>query len=76
MQVAQKILEAHANVRDFNLNDSKLRYIKAWQALPEYGITYHICKFVNPFKGELCKKEVCRCVLLCTATILVFCLSI
>ncbi|KAK2159403.1 hypothetical protein LSH36_154g13036 [Paralvinella palmiformis] len=56
-QVAQRILEAHANVREMNLMESKLRYIKAWQALPEYGITYFICRFVNPHKGELSKKE-------------------
>lgn len=50
-QLAQRILEAHANVKDMSLMDAKSNYIRAWQALPEYGITYFIVKF----KG--CKKE-------------------
>ncbi len=51
-QLAQRILEAHANVRDMNLIESKMNYIRAWQALPEFGITY----FIIRFKGQ--KKEV------------------
>jgi len=33
-----------------------MNYIKAWQTLPEYGLTYFIVKL----KGS--KKEVCVCV--------------
>ena len=51
-QLAQRILEAHANVRDMNLLEAKMNYIKAWQALPEYGITH----FIIRMKGS--KKEV------------------
>lgn len=51
-QIATRILEAHTNVQDMNLLEAKMNYIKAWQALPEYGITYFIVKF----KGS--KKEV------------------
>lgn len=47
------MLEAHANVRDMTLVEAKMSYIKACQALPEYGITY----FIIRFKGS--KKEVC-----------------
>ena len=52
LQIATRILEAHTNVQDMNLLEAKMNYIKAWQALPEYGITYFIVKF----KGS--KKEV------------------
>lgn len=45
-------MEAHANVRDMGLIDAKMAYIKAWQALPEFGITYFIIRMQN------CKKEV------------------
>lgn len=45
-------MEAHTNVRDMGLIDAKMAYVKAWQALPEFGITYFIIKMQN------CKKEV------------------
>jgi len=51
-QLGQRILEAHANVRDMTLLEAKMNYIKAWQALPEYGNTY----FIIRMKGS--KKEV------------------
>ena len=51
-QLAQRVLEAHANVRDMNLLEAKMNYIRAWQALPEYGVTYFIVKM----KGS--KKDV------------------
>ena len=57
-QLAQRILEAHTNVRDMGLIDAKMNYIKAWQALPEYGITY----FIGKLKGS--KKEVSLILLL------------
>lgn len=37
---------------DLSLIDAKLRYIKTWQALPEYGITY----FVVRIKGSKYKE--------------------
>ena len=51
--LSQRILEAHANVRDMNLLEAKMNYIKAWQALPEYGISYFIVKFKGSKKDEL-----------------------
>ncbi|XP_074646535.1 fermitin family homolog 2-like [Tubulanus polymorphus] len=52
-QLATKILEAHANVRHLALVDAKMSFIKACQALPEYGITYFIVKFQGSKKEEL-----------------------
>lgn len=52
-QIVQKIIEAHANVRDMSLSEAKMHYIKAWQALPEYGISYFLVKFTNHKKEEL-----------------------
>jgi len=52
-KLVQKILEAHANVKDLPLVDAKLNYIKAWQSLPEYGISLFIVKFMGHKKEEL-----------------------
>ncbi|XP_067939414.1 fermitin family homolog 2-like [Watersipora subatra] len=52
-KLVQKILEAHNNVSDMPLIEAKLNYIKAWQALPEYGLTYFLVKFRNSKKEEL-----------------------
>lgn len=50
---SQKILEAHANVKNLNLVDSKLKYIQAWQNLPGFGVTYFVIKFDGHKKEEL-----------------------
>ncbi|KAF6033836.1 hypothetical protein EB796_007854 [Bugula neritina] len=52
-KLAQKILEAHSNVCAMSLSEAKLNYIKAWQALPEYGLTYFLVKFRNSKKEEI-----------------------
>lgn len=52
-QIVHRIMEAHANVRDMGLNEAKLAYIKAWQALPEFGISYFVIKMANGKKEEL-----------------------
>ena len=54
-QVVNRILEAHANVKDLSFTESKLHYIKAWQALPDYGISLFVVRFSNS------KKEVSLC---------------
>ena len=46
-QIVHRIMEAHANVRDMGLIEAKLAYIKAWQALPEFGISYFVIKMAN-----------------------------
>lgn len=43
-------MEAHSNVRDMGLIEAKLAYIRAWQALPEYGISYFVIKMNNSKK--------------------------
>ncbi|XP_042226570.1 unc-112-related protein-like isoform X2 [Homarus americanus] len=49
----QRILEAHANVKDLPLTDAKLQYIRAWQALPEYGIALFLVKHMGHKREEL-----------------------
>lgn len=52
-QLVQRILEAHANVKDLPLVEAKLNYIKAWQSLPEYGISLFIVRFTGKSRDEL-----------------------
>ncbi|KAI4469010.1 fermitin 2-related [Holotrichia oblita] len=52
-KLIHRILEAHANIKDLSLIEAKLNYIKAWQSLPEYGITLFIIKFVGQKKEDL-----------------------
>ncbi|RWS30653.1 unc-112-related protein-like isoform X1, partial [Leptotrombidium deliense] len=52
-QIIQRILEAHANVKDLSNIEAKLNFIKAWQALPEYGITLFVVKFDGSKKEDL-----------------------
>jgi len=49
----QRILEAHANVSNYNLMESKMNYIKSWKSLPEFGITYFVVKFLKSKREEL-----------------------
>lgn len=52
-KLKQRILEAHANVKNLSLLDAKMNYIKAWQLLPDYGITLFVVKFMESKKEEL-----------------------
>ncbi|XP_017058938.1 unc-112-related protein [Drosophila ficusphila] len=52
-KAVQRILEAHANVRDLNSLDSKLKYIQAWRSLPDFGVSLFIIKFDGHRKEEL-----------------------
>ncbi|XP_014237313.1 unc-112-related protein-like isoform X1 [Trichogramma pretiosum] len=52
-KLVQRILEAHANVKDLSLIEAKMNYIKAWQNLPEYGISLFIVRFNGKNKDEL-----------------------
>jgi len=49
----QKILESHTNVKDLNLLESKMNFIRAWQSLPEYGISLFVVRFHGEKKEEL-----------------------
>ncbi|KAL8585115.1 hypothetical protein ACOMHN_013131 [Nucella lapillus] len=51
--LVQRIMEAHANVRNLGLMEAKMAYIKAWQSLPEFGINYFRVRMANSKKEEL-----------------------
>lgn len=53
IQATARILEAHANVKDLSLMESKMKFIQAWQSLPEYGVTLFVIKFDGHKKEEL-----------------------
>ncbi|EDV97783.1 unc-112-related protein [Drosophila grimshawi] len=52
-KAVQRILEAHANVRELSLLEAKLKYIQAWQSLPDFGVTLFVIKFDGHRKEEL-----------------------
>lgn len=52
-QLAKRILDAQSNVQGLNLMEAKMTFIKAWQSLPEYGLTYFIIKMRGSKKEEL-----------------------
>ncbi|XP_075222707.1 unc-112-related protein-like isoform X2 [Lycorma delicatula] len=52
-KLVQRILEAHANVKDLSLVEAKMNYIKAWQSLPDFGISLFVIKFMGHKKEEL-----------------------
>ncbi|XP_050531297.1 unc-112-related protein-like [Daktulosphaira vitifoliae] len=52
-KLVQRVLEAHSNVKDLNLMEAKMNYIKAWQSLPEFGISLFVVKFMGHKKDEL-----------------------
>lgn len=45
-QITARILEAHQNVAQMSLIEAKMRFIQAWQSLPEFGITHFIARWV------------------------------
>lgn len=53
-QLNDKILEAYSAISHLDLYESKWHYIKAWQALPSYGISY----FTVKIKGSRHKEEI------------------
>ncbi|XP_062128251.1 unc-112-related protein [Drosophila sulfurigaster albostrigata] len=52
-KAVQRILEAHANVRDLPLLEAKMKYIQAWQSLPDFGVSLFVIKFDGHRKEEL-----------------------
>ncbi|XP_033859954.3 fermitin family homolog 1-like isoform X2 [Acipenser ruthenus] len=52
-QLTARILEAHQNVSQMSLVEAKMRFIQAWQSLPEFGIKYYIVRFRGCKKDEL-----------------------
>uniref|UniRef100_A0AAR2JV78 PH domain-containing protein n=1 Tax=Pygocentrus nattereri TaxID=42514 RepID=A0AAR2JV78_PYGNA len=52
-QLSTRILEAHHNISQLTLMEAKLRFIQAWQSLPEFGIKYYIVRFKGCKKDEI-----------------------
>uniref|UniRef100_A0A669ESX2 FERM domain containing kindlin 2 n=1 Tax=Oreochromis niloticus TaxID=8128 RepID=A0A669ESX2_ORENI len=52
-QISARILEAHQNVAQMSLIEAKMRFIQAWQSLPEFGITHFLAKFQGGKREEL-----------------------
>ena len=52
-KMRQKILEAHANVKDLNLVEAKMNFIRAWQSLPDFGVSLFVVRFHGERKDEL-----------------------
>lgn len=50
---ATRILEAHTNVKYLSATECKLNYIKAWRALPDYGIHMFVVKFGGSNREEI-----------------------
>lgn len=44
VKLTARILEAQQNIAKLSLMEAKLRFIQAWQSLPEFGINYYIVK--------------------------------
>ncbi|XP_059813857.1 fermitin family homolog 2 isoform X5 [Hypanus sabinus] len=51
--ISARILEAHQNVAQMSLIEAKMRFIQAWQSLPEFGITHFIARFQGSKKDDL-----------------------
>lgn len=49
----QRILEAHANVKNLTLAEAKMNYIKAWQSLPDFSVSLFIVRLLGSKKDEL-----------------------
>ncbi|KAF6088000.1 fermitin family member 1 [Phyllostomus discolor] len=52
-QLAARIMEAHQNVAQMSLVEAKLRFIQAWQSLPEFGLTYYLVRFKGSKKDDI-----------------------
>ncbi|XP_014857398.1 PREDICTED: fermitin family homolog 1 [Poecilia mexicana] len=52
-QLTARILEAHQNIAKLSLIEAKMRFIQAWQSLPEFGINYYIVRFKGSKKDEI-----------------------
>uniref|UniRef100_A0A8C3A2P8 FERM domain containing kindlin 1 n=1 Tax=Cyclopterus lumpus TaxID=8103 RepID=A0A8C3A2P8_CYCLU len=52
-KLTTRILEAHQNIARLSLMEAKMRFIQAWQSLPEFGINYYIVRFKGGKKDEI-----------------------
>ncbi|XP_044300185.1 fermitin family homolog 1 [Varanus komodoensis] len=67
-QLAARILEAHQNIAHMSLMEAKLRFIQAWQSLPEFGLSYYIVRFKGSKKDDLLGISYNRLIRIDTAT--------
>lgn len=51
--LARQILEAHTSLLNLSVNDAKLQYIRNWQALQDFGITFFLIKIGRSRKEDL-----------------------
>jgi kindlin 2 len=56
--LVHRIMDAHANIRDLSFTEAKLQFIKAWEALPEQGVSLFIVRFLDSKKEVSRKKKV------------------
>lgn len=52
-QLTPRILEAHQNVAQLSLSEAQLRFIQAWQSLPDFGISYVVVR-CGPHPSRSC----------------------
>uniref|UniRef100_A0A8C5MU55 FERM domain containing kindlin 1 n=1 Tax=Leptobrachium leishanense TaxID=445787 RepID=A0A8C5MU55_9ANUR len=52
-QLASRILEVQQNIAQIPLIEAKLRFIQAWQSLPEFGLAYYLVRFTGSKKDDL-----------------------
>ncbi len=52
-QLNDKILEAYSGISHLDLYEAKWQYIKAWQALPAYGVSYFVVKMKGSKNREV-----------------------
>ncbi|KAG8443701.1 hypothetical protein GDO86_009031 [Hymenochirus boettgeri] len=52
-QLAARILEVQQNIIQMSLVEAKLRFIQAWQSLPEFGLAYYLVRFRGSKKDDL-----------------------
>ena len=46
-------MDSHANVKDLNLLEAKMNFVKAWQSLPDFGVSLFVVRFHGEKKDEL-----------------------
>eukprot|EP00117_Sycon_ciliatum_P020868 scpid28254/ scgid18455/ Fermitin family homolog 1; Kindlerin; Kindlin syndrome protein; Kindlin-1; Unc-112-related protein 1 len=51
-QLASSILDAHASVAGQALLESKLNYVRAWEALQDFGVSYFLVNFTIPGRSK------------------------
>ncbi|KAI2801077.1 Fermitin 2 [Blomia tropicalis] len=52
-QVANRIHDSHGNFRSMPSLQAKLSYIRAWQALPKYGLSFFVVRFIHTKREEI-----------------------